>query len=244
MTGQAETNRAAGTPVPLLSLGGIVKQFPGCLANDRVDLTVLPGEIHALLGENGAGKSTLVKIIYGVLKPDAGEIRWQGQPIIVQNPNHARRLGIGMVFQHFSLFEALTVSENIALGLTDAADRKGLRDAHRGDRQGLRPASRSRQGGARPLGRRAAAHRDRALPAAEAEAADHGRADLGADAAGGGAPVRDAAPAGARKAAPSSISATSWKRSAPCASAPPSCAWARWWRIATRARKRRSIWPS
>src|SRR5262245_31015154 len=127
MTGQAETNRAAGTQVPLLSLGGIVKQFPGTLANDRVDLTVLPGEIHALLGENGAGKSTLVKIIYGVLKPDAGEIRWQGQAISVQNPNHARRLGIGMVFQHFSLFEALTVSENVALGLTESEDRKGLR---------------------------------------------------------------------------------------------------------------------
>jgi ABC-type uncharacterized transport system ATPase subunit len=127
MTGQAETNKAAGTTVPLLSLTGIVKQFPGTLANDHVDLIVLPGEVHALLGENGAGKSTLVKIIYGVLKPDAGEIRWQGQPMTVQNPNHARRLGIGMVFQHFSLFEALTVVENIALGLTDAADRKGLR---------------------------------------------------------------------------------------------------------------------
>lgn len=127
MTGQAETNKAAGTAVPLLSLKGIVKRFPGTLANDHVDLTVLPGEIHALLGENGAGKSTLVKIIYGVLRPDQGEISWQGQPIVVQNPNHARRLGIGMVFQHFSLFEALTVAENIALGLTDAADRKGLR---------------------------------------------------------------------------------------------------------------------
>jgi simple sugar transport system ATP-binding protein len=126
MTGQVEADRA-GVQVPLLSLGGIVKQFPGCLANDRVDLAILPGEIHALLGENGAGKSTLVKIIYGVLKPDAGEIRWQGQPVTVQSPNHARRLGIGMVFQHFSLFEALTVAENIALGLTDAADRKGLR---------------------------------------------------------------------------------------------------------------------
>src|SRR6185437_14715219 len=126
MTGQAGGDTATGKQVPLLSLGGIVKQFPGCLANDRVDLTVLPGEIHALLGENGAGKSTLVKIIYGVLKPDQGEIRWQGQPVLIQNPNHARRLGIGMVFQHFSLFEALTVVENIALGLTDAADRKGL----------------------------------------------------------------------------------------------------------------------
>jgi len=127
MTGQAETKSTTGTGGPLLSLSGIVKQFPGCLANDRVDLTVNPGEIHALLGENGAGKSTLVKIIYGVLKPDQGDIRWQGQSITVQNPNHARRLGIGMVFQHFSLFEALTVAENVALGLTDAADRKGLR---------------------------------------------------------------------------------------------------------------------
>jgi simple sugar transport system ATP-binding protein len=113
---------------PLLALRGIVKQFPGCLANDHVDLTIQPGEIHALLGENGAGKSTLVKIIYGVLKPDQGQIIWQGQPIVVQSPNHARRLGIGMVFQHFSLFEALTVVENIALGMSDAADRKGLRE--------------------------------------------------------------------------------------------------------------------
>ncbi|MBL9036416.1 MAG: ABC transporter ATP-binding protein [Rhodospirillaceae bacterium] len=133
MTGQAdsstgtESNDGAGGATPLLQLTGIVKQFPGCLANDHVDLAIQPGEIHALLGENGAGKSTLVKIIYGVLKPDEGEIRWQGQPIAVQSPNHARRLGIGMVFQHFSLFEALTVAENIALGLTDAADRKGLR---------------------------------------------------------------------------------------------------------------------
>ena len=114
-------------PRPLLSLRGIVKQFPGCLANDRVDLTVAPHEIHALLGENGAGKSTLVKIIYGVMKPDAGEIRWQGEAVTILNPAHARRLGIGMVFQHFSLFEALTVTENIALGLNDKLDRVGLR---------------------------------------------------------------------------------------------------------------------
>jgi general nucleoside transport system ATP-binding protein len=113
-------------PRPLLSLRGIVKQFPGCLANDHVDLTVGYNEIHALLGENGAGKSTLVKIIYGVMKPDEGEIRFQDKPIVVQNPAHARRLGVGMVFQHFSLFEALTVSENIALGLNDKEDRRGL----------------------------------------------------------------------------------------------------------------------
>ena len=113
---------------PLLQLRGIVKQFPGCLANDHVDLTIGQHEIHALLGENGAGKSTLVKMIYGVMKPDEGEIIWQGEHVSIQNPAHARRLGIGMVFQHFSLFEALTVGDNIALGLNDAKDRVGLRE--------------------------------------------------------------------------------------------------------------------
>jgi simple sugar transport system ATP-binding protein len=111
---------------PLLVLRGIVKQFPGCLANDHVDLTIGKGEIHALLGENGAGKSTLVKIIYGVMKPDAGSMIWNGQPVSIASPAQARALGIGMVFQHFSLFEALTVSENIALGLNDPKDRENL----------------------------------------------------------------------------------------------------------------------
>jgi general nucleoside transport system ATP-binding protein len=112
---------------PLLALRQIVKSFPGCLANDRVDLQVMPGEIHALLGENGAGKSTLVKIIYGVLQPDAGDILWQGRPTRIPSPNFARRLGIGMVFQHFSLFEALTVAENIALAIDDPALRRDLK---------------------------------------------------------------------------------------------------------------------
>lgn len=100
-----------------LELTGITKRFPGVLANDNVGFSVRPGEIHALLGENGAGKSTLVKMIYGVLQPDAGEIRFDGQPVTISNPKAARRLGIGMVFQHFSLFEAMTVLENIALGM-------------------------------------------------------------------------------------------------------------------------------
>ncbi len=113
---------------PLLELRGIVKQFPGCLANDHVDLTVGQNEIHALLGENGAGKSTLVKIIYGVMKPDAGSITWLGNQVTIANPAQARSLGVGMVFQHFSLFEALTVAENIALGLNSKADRVGLHD--------------------------------------------------------------------------------------------------------------------
>ena len=100
-----------------LELTGITKRFPGVLANDNVGFSVKPGEIHALLGENGAGKSTLVKMIYGIMQPDAGEIRWDGQRISVPNPKVARKLGIGMVFQHFSLFEAMTVLENIALGM-------------------------------------------------------------------------------------------------------------------------------
>ena len=100
-----------------LTLSGIVKRFPGVLANDRVGFSVKPGQIHALLGENGAGKSTLVKMIYGIMQPDAGEMRWNGEPMTVPNPKAARKLGIGMVFQHFSLFEALTVFENIALGM-------------------------------------------------------------------------------------------------------------------------------
>jgi ABC-type uncharacterized transport system ATPase subunit len=102
---------------PRLSLRGITKRFPGVLANDNVSFDVKPGEIHALLGENGAGKSTLVKMIYGIMQPDAGEMYWNGDRISVPNPKAARKLGVGMVFQHFSLFEALSVFENIALGL-------------------------------------------------------------------------------------------------------------------------------
>jgi simple sugar transport system ATP-binding protein len=96
------------------------------LANDRVSFAVAPGEIHALLGENGAGKSTLVKIIYGVLHADAGTMLWQGAPVRVADPRAARALGIGMVFQHFSLFEAMSVLENIALGVDDAGDMRAL----------------------------------------------------------------------------------------------------------------------
>lgn len=100
-----------------IELHNITKRYPGCVANQSVSLLVEAGEIHALLGENGAGKSTLMKIIYGVVKPDEGSIRWEGQDIQVKGAAHARELGIGMVFQHFSLFETLTVAENIALSL-------------------------------------------------------------------------------------------------------------------------------
>ena len=116
-------NVAAGAAVePLLEALDIVKRFGDFTANDRVTLRLPPGEIHALLGENGAGKSTLVKIVYGALQPTGGQLRWRGEPVTVPNPAAARRLGIGMVFQHFSLFEALTVAENIALALPGRFD--------------------------------------------------------------------------------------------------------------------------
>ncbi|WP_061945705.1 ABC transporter ATP-binding protein [Collimonas pratensis] len=103
--------------IPRLQIAHIRKAYPGVLANDDINLAVAPGEIHAVLGENGAGKSTLMKIIFGTVKPDAGEIFWNGELAHIASPHVARQLGIAMVFQHFSLFDTLTVAENIALGL-------------------------------------------------------------------------------------------------------------------------------
>ena len=110
----------------LLEARGIVKRFGDFTANDGVTLQLRAGRIHALLGENGAGKSTLVKIIYGALQPTAGELRWRGEPVAPANPAAARRLGIGMVFQHFSLFEALSAAENIALAMPGPFDLAAL----------------------------------------------------------------------------------------------------------------------
>ncbi len=104
--------------VPRLRLQGITKRYPGVVANSDVSLTVQPGEVHAVLGENGAGKSTLMKIIYGAVKPDAGEMHVDGHLALVRSPQAARDLGIAMVFQHFSLFETLSVAENVWLGLS------------------------------------------------------------------------------------------------------------------------------
>ncbi len=109
--------RAAHGGVPLIAVEGLTKRFGNVVANDGIDLAVHGGESHALLGENGAGKSTLVKMLYGLLQPSAGVIRWQGRDIALESPKAARALGIGMVFQHFSLFENLSVAENIALVL-------------------------------------------------------------------------------------------------------------------------------
>jgi simple sugar transport system ATP-binding protein len=98
-------------------LAHITKRYPSVVANSDVSLTVAPGETHAVLGENGAGKSTLMKIIYGSVKPDEGSVTFDGQPVHVRDPREARSLGISMVFQHFSLFDTLTVAENVWLGL-------------------------------------------------------------------------------------------------------------------------------
>ncbi len=101
---------------PLAELIGITRHFGSFVANDSINLTLEGSKIHALLGENGAGKSTLVKILYGLLQPDAGEIRMNGKALRFDSPSAARRAGIGMVFQHFSLFDSMSVLENIALG--------------------------------------------------------------------------------------------------------------------------------
>lgn len=112
----------------LLSITDITKAYPGVVANDAVSFDIGQGEVHALLGENGAGKSTLVKIIYGLVKPDKGEMIFDGVPFAPAEPRLARAAGIGMVFQHFSLFDALTVAENIALGMENPPAQRDLAD--------------------------------------------------------------------------------------------------------------------
>jgi ABC-type uncharacterized transport system ATPase subunit len=115
MAGQAPLDAMPATP--LFEARGIVKKFGEFAANQNVGLVIQPGEKHALLGENGAGKSTLVKMMYGVMQPTSGAFFWNGTETVVHKPAEARDLGIGMVFQHFSVFDALTVVENIALAL-------------------------------------------------------------------------------------------------------------------------------
>src|SRR5512145_663787 len=100
-----------------IEMRGISKRFPGVLANDHVNFDVSAGEVHALLGENGAGKSTLMRQLYGLYKPDEGQILINGEPVIFHSPADAIRTGIGMIHQHFMLVSTLTVAENVALGL-------------------------------------------------------------------------------------------------------------------------------
>ncbi|PWE32096.1 ABC transporter [Maritimibacter sp. 55A14] len=110
----------------LLTIEGLTKAYPGVVANDDVTFAIAPGEVHALLGENGAGKSTLVKMIYGLVRPDAGQMTLHRQPFSPSKPSEARARGVAMVFQHFSLFEALSVAENVALGMEDPPPQRQL----------------------------------------------------------------------------------------------------------------------
>ncbi|MFC3058281.1 ABC transporter ATP-binding protein [Paenirhodobacter populi] len=110
----------------LLKIDGLTKAYPGVVANDHVGFSVAPGEVHALLGENGAGKSTLVKMIYGLVKPDSGTMEFLGRPYTPAEPRAARAAGVAMVFQHFSLFEALNVAENVALGMENPPPMRDL----------------------------------------------------------------------------------------------------------------------
>ncbi|HVC77756.1 MAG TPA: ABC transporter ATP-binding protein [Candidatus Micrarchaeaceae archaeon] len=112
----AAATARSGADSITLGLKGITKRFPGVLANDHIDLTVEPGEIHVLLGENGAGKTTLMNILYGLYQPDEGEILVNGVPVKFHSPSDAIRAGIGMVHQHFMLIPVFTVAENVMLG--------------------------------------------------------------------------------------------------------------------------------
>src|SRR5215467_7055400 len=116
MSDPRQSNQHSGA-IPLLRTKGLTKRYGTFLANDGIDIEIWPRQIHALLGENGAGKSTLVKAIYGLIQPSEGEMRWEGERMVLSGPSEARARGIGMVFQHFSLFDNLTVAENVALGL-------------------------------------------------------------------------------------------------------------------------------
>ena len=108
--------------IETMAMHGIVKSFPGVLANDHIDFDVKAGEIHALLGENGAGKSTLMKILYGLYQPDEGQILLNGRPVQINSPADSIRHGIGMIHQHFMLVDSLTVAENVALGLRSSRE--------------------------------------------------------------------------------------------------------------------------
>ena len=115
---QSDNLLPSGLPrIESLEMRDIVKRFPGVLASDHVNFDVNTGEIHALLGENGAGKSTLMKILYGLYKPEEGEILLNGELISIESPNDSINHGIGMIHQHFMLVDNLSVAQNVALGL-------------------------------------------------------------------------------------------------------------------------------
>ena len=180
---------------PLLATEALTKRFGPLAACDHISLDIRAGEVHALLGENGAGKSTLVKMLYGALAPDEGRILWQGSPVAITQP------GGGAAARHrhglpaFFAVRGADASPRTSRCALPPRGRRELAETIRNVSRELRPAARSRRGHRRPFGRRAAAGGDRALPAAGAAAHHHGRADLGADAAGGRPALRHAAAA-------------------------------------------------
>ena len=127
------TDQSGPSLAPALEMRGITKRYPGVVANDRISLEVRPGEIHALLGENGAGKTTLMNVLYGLARPDEGQILLDGQPIRIAGPSDAIARGINMVHEHFMLVPVLSVADNILLGEETMANRVFLdrREAHR-----------------------------------------------------------------------------------------------------------------
>jgi general nucleoside transport system ATP-binding protein len=182
---------------PVLELRGITKAFPGVLANDHIDLTLEQGEIHCLLGENGAGKTTLMNILYGLYKPDEGEILVRGEKVEIHGPNDAIARGIGMVHQHFMLVPVMTVTENVMLGVETT--RGGVLLNHEevarrieqvGKDHGLevpqRRTSRTCRSGA-------AARRDHQSALPQRRYPDPRRANGRPDAPGSGRPVQDPA---------------------------------------------------
>ncbi len=180
------------TAAPLLEARGIVKRFGPLLANDVAEFAVQPGEVMALLGENGAGKSTLCKILYGYYRPDAGTIRVAGAAAVIASPSDARRLGIGMVFQNFSLIPALTVLGKCRavprrFAVVDRPGRIALPHAAAG--RAVAPDRRSASAGEPPRGRRSSEGRNPEAAAGRRARSDSRRAHQGAGAARDRRPV-------------------------------------------------------
>ncbi|MGE5072765.1 MAG: ATP-binding cassette domain-containing protein, partial [Anaerolineae bacterium] len=121
-----ESKNAPPAAPLVVEMRGIVKRFPGVLANDHVDFELRAGEIHGLLGENGAGKSTLMNVLAGMYKQEAGTIKVNGQPVVFSSPRDAIQAGIGMIHQHFMLVPSQTVTENVLLGLEEPRFRMNL----------------------------------------------------------------------------------------------------------------------